>query len=71
MKRRQQRPISRQGCRPGCVAHRIIYGSIEVTEWAGGIIASLRCELIEVDGAFEESRGSSRLEAAELETSGP
>ena len=53
------------------MAYRIIYSSIEVTEWDGGIIASLHGELIEVDGVFEESSGSSRLEAAELEASGP
>ena len=53
------------------MAHRIIYSSVEVTERGGGIIASLHGELIEVDGMFEEPCGSSRLEATELETSGP
>ena len=52
------------------MAYRIIYGSIEVTEWCGGIVASLHGELIEIDGLFVNSCGSSRLEATKFETSG-
>ena len=53
------------------MAYRVIYGSVEVTERYGGIVASLHGELVEVDGLFVESRGSSRLETTEFETSRP
>jgi len=53
------------------MVYRIIHSGVEVTEWYWGIVASLHGELIEVDGLFEESCGSSRLEATKLETSGP
>ena len=54
----------------GRKAYRIVYSSVEVTEWCGGVVTLLHGELIEVDGLFVESRGSSRLEATKLETSG-
>ena len=57
-----------EACCLGCAAHRIIYSSIEVTEWCGGVVTSLHSELIEVDGSFVKSCGSSRLEAAKCET---
>ena len=58
-------------CRSGCMAYRIIYMGVEVTEWRGGIVASLHGQLIEVDGPFVKSCGSPRLEATKFETSGP
>jgi len=55
----------------GLVTYRIIHSGVEVTEWCGGIVASLHGELIKVDGLFEKSCGSPRLEATKLETGGP
>ena len=53
------------------MAYRIIYSGVEVTKRGRGIIAPLHGELIEVDGLFVKSCGSSRLEAAKFETGGP
>ena len=53
------------------MTYRIIYGSVEVTEWGRGIVASLHGKLIEVDGLFVKSCGSSRLEATKFETCRP
>jgi len=63
--------VNRLECRSGWMAYRIIYISVEVTEWYGGMVASLHGQLIEVDGPLVKSCGSSRLEAAKFETSGP
>jgi hypothetical protein len=52
------------------MTYRIIYSSIEITEWCGGVVTSLHGELIEVDGGLVEPCGSSRLKAAKFETSG-
>ena len=53
------------------MAYCIIYSSVEVTERGRGIVASLHGELIEVNGLFVKSCGSSRLESTKLKTSRP
>ena len=62
--------MSCRACRLGCMTYRIIYSSVEVTEWCRAVVTSLHGELVEVDGGFVKPCGSSRLKTAKFETSG-